>query len=338
MTRSNLVVTLLLTFIIGALVGTIFGFVTFLRSPQARYAADFSDWLEQPIQLGWWPWPIFGGLIISLLYVILRLSPVARSAAINQKHGLSDINPDPISESVGADATKLSQKRQEIAKNEVRCPSCGTLNRVPNYFVSRIPSCGKCHKVLPEQPAKKIFRQIYRFSWAGFFLCIVLLIWHPWTSNFTSHAPSSISAPQKSIPQDTCSLRPQPRQGIYGRYTELPRVAPLEIRTSPSFNYFVKLEDAANGNLVMSFFIRGGSTLEENVPFGSFILKYAIGKSWCGDRDLFGSNTYTEKAGQILTFKPENTKNGYIAKGHKIELIPQQGGNLLTIPISRDEF
>lgn len=333
MKRPTFLVALLLTFTVGALVGTIFGFVVFLRSPQAQYAAGFSTWLKYPVQLGWWPWPVFGGLIISLLYVILRLSRFARRGAFDLKH----FNNEPISESGGTDASKRPPKREDIPNNEIRCPSCSALNRVPNYFVSRIPSCGKCHKALPERPAKKIFRQVYRFRWVCFLFCVLLLVWHPWANNFTSSTPSTTSTSQ-----DTCSLRPQPSQGVYRSYTELPRIAPLTIKTAPGASYFVKLEDAASSSLVMSFFIHGGSTLQARVPLGSFVLKYATGEYWCGDRELFGPDTATKKADYIFTFVRDvsETRHGYATSisHHTIELIRQIGGNLRTILIRRDEF
>jgi hypothetical protein len=70
-------VTLLLTFIIGASVGIIFGYIEFTRTVVVTGSVtQFSDWLQQLIAGRWWPWPIFSGLITSLSFVILRLSRV----------------------------------------------------------------------------------------------------------------------------------------------------------------------------------------------------------------------------------------------------------------------
>ena len=88
----------------------------------------------------------------------------------------------------------------------------------------------------------------------------------------------------------------------------------------------------------MSFFIRGGSAIDAKMPLGRFILKYATGKSWCGDLDLFGSDTATYKADYIFTFEQKFTDGGYTLEGHTVELILQRNGNLQTSRINREAF
>jgi uncharacterized paraquat-inducible protein A len=50
-----------------------------------------------------------------------------------------------------------------MTTREIRCEACGTLNRLPDYSVLRIPECGKCHFKLQEARSTAIPRAIYRF-------------------------------------------------------------------------------------------------------------------------------------------------------------------------------
>jgi hypothetical protein len=220
-----------------------------------------------------------------------------------------------------------------VPTREVRCGSCGALNRVPEYSVARIPSCGRCRAALPESRITKAFRHLYRFRFLGgtaiLALLILLSLWAPWTPATKSHLEFA----------ETCSGRSQPSQGLYrSYYYSSNALAPLTIRTATGSNYFVKLEDATTGMPVMSFFIYGGTTLNAEVPLGSFVLKYATGKSWCSDDNLFGQDTTTNKAAYVFTFKQEFTVDGYTLSHHTVELIQQKQGNLRTHTIPRNQF
>ena len=60
-----------LVFIIGALCGTVLGFiVTVWRSNEVSMVPEaFPYWLQDPFGLNWWPWPLFGGTIAALVYL-----------------------------------------------------------------------------------------------------------------------------------------------------------------------------------------------------------------------------------------------------------------------------
>ncbi len=137
-------------------------------------------------------------------------------------------------------------------------------------------------------------------------------------------------APQPKFAQNVCASRPQPNQGVYARYDQSPTVAPLTLRTEGGSNYFVKIEDATSGRPILSFYVYGGSTLQAEVPAGSFVLKYATGDNWCGDRELFGALTETNKADRVFQFDDDHE--------YTIELIARRNGNLPTKKISRESF
>ena len=235
--------------------------------------------------------------------------------------------------------------RTLFTKREVRCtnPECGALNRVPGYSVRRAPQCGKCHTKLPEANAVRILRNLYGVR--RFWLAIPALAFLGWAilrpnSNIGDRSIIPASTP---VASDACAGRAQPRQGIYKWYgpTWGNDVANFTITTAAGSNYFVKLEDLS-GRPARAFFVHGGSSISNLVPLGTFVLKYAIGGSWCGEAELFGSNTATNQADRVLTFERKVTEDAnWITtrtNGITVELILQPGGNLPTHAIPRSQF
>lgn len=53
-------------------------------------------------------------------------------------------------------------------------------------------------------------------------------------------------------------------------------IAPLEIKTTTGFNYFIKLIDS-NGRSAMTMYIKGGENFQTKVPLGTFEVRYATG-------------------------------------------------------------
>jgi hypothetical protein len=92
------------------------------------------------------------------------------------------------------------------------------------------------------------------------------------------------------------------------------------------------------GTAVRSFFVEGGSALDADVPLGTFIIKYATGKTWCGDRELFGPDTVTSRADETFTFEHRATGDGYTTTHWTVELVLQRHGNLRTSRIAREMF
>lgn len=127
-----------------------------------------------------------------------------------------------------------------------------------------------------------------------------------------------------------CARYSQPATGGLTVYDSDDRVAPLTIKTSAGGGYYVKLEKLISGHAAMTFFVRGGETLQARVPEGSFVLKYAMGDRWCGEVNLFGPSTTTKRADQTFIFEE--------GRGYTVTLIARKDGNLRTTTISRDQF
>jgi len=227
------------------------------------------------------------------------------------------------------------------AKNrEARCPSCGALNRVAAYSFRRIPECGKCHAKLPESSGIKLLRDLYtvpRIVWFGIPIAIALFA----VMQRENEKPRSVRQ-GSTAPTTACRAVVQPANGLWQNFSFTKRPAELTIATAVGANYFIRLVDAASGKPVMVFFASGGSTIDAAVPLGIFKIKYAAGKTWCNEHDLFGEQTAFSEAEDTFSFtqsvKP--TLDGYTTQTSHwtVELILQRDGNLRTRPISRAEF
>ncbi len=63
------ILAICLVFIIGALCGTVVGFIVTLSGNSGEVPEMFPYWLQDPFGLNWWPWPLFGGAIAALAYL-----------------------------------------------------------------------------------------------------------------------------------------------------------------------------------------------------------------------------------------------------------------------------
>jgi hypothetical protein len=231
-----------------------------------------------------------------------------------------------------------------MTTREVRCEACGTLNRLPDYLVRRIPGCGKCHAALPEARSTTMLRAIYRFRIQVVAVSTLgLLAWAVWDAAISGAGKqTSAETPRTAAGQrastSTCAKYLLPSHGLYEEYDTSERPALLTIRTAPGPFYLVNLEKVATGFPALLFFLYGGQPLNASVPLGEFRLKYAAGSHWCGAADLFGDDAAFSEADDTFTFERTPTDDGYSTSHRTVELTPQRGGNLLTKKISRNEF
>ena len=112
------------------------------------------------------------------------------------------------------------------------------------------------------------------------------------------------------------------------------REAPLEIKASGGNSHYIKLESTSDPKQYVTFFVRAGSTVEVDIPFGRYYLKYASGDTWYGVSNLFGLKTTYTKSDDIFDFYLED---GY-ANGYTVTLYPVTNGNMHTETISASEF
>lgn len=216
-----------------------------------------------------------------------------------------------------------------VPTHELACSRCGAINRIGAYGVTKLPRCGKCQSALPEPLRKRVLRQVYARRYLIIIAAGLGLIAALKPSTLTDWIPET-SATRTAAPSSPCTGYPQPSSGLYASYDYSARVSRLTIKTNPGGQYFIKLEDAITARPVMAFYARGGEILEQNVPEGSFVLKYAVGEIWCGETALFGDTTSTNKTDRIFDFTE--------TRGYTVELISRKSGNLRTRIIDRSQF
>jgi hypothetical protein len=110
--------------------------------------------------------------------------------------------------------------------------------------------------------------------------------------------------------------------------------APLSIRTRGDVHHFVRLSDWQDDFPILAVFIRAGRSIHTEVPVGTYRLKFGVGRTWYGERHMFGPETTFAQADRCLEFSRE----GGVVSGHKVELFAQASGNLSTSPIQASEW
>lgn len=212
------------------------------------------------------------------------------------------------------------------AMREIRCGSCGTLNRVRSHSIRQVPRCGKCQVALPEGISARVMRGL--FVWRRYFASLAVLaalsFFFAWI--WSAREPTN----QQAI---ECEPQSKPSTGDYFITDFASRIVPFRVETQPGFNFLVKLESTKNKLSSFTFFVDGGQPFETTVPPGTYILKYVAGKTWCGRTLLFG-NKVAERARTPLVFdKPD-----FGFEGQTVTLYEVPRRNFETETISKDEF
>ena len=140
-----------------------------------------------------------------------------------------------------------------------------------------------------------------------------------------------------------------PKTGIMNLYSPLPAIAPFKISTSQPYSYsynsynyssddkehyYIKLVDYYTNKTVATIFIRAGENTKVEVPTGSYKIKYATGKTWYGEADLFGHETHYSTSDERLDF---SVSYGYV-NGQQLTLYKVSNGNFSTKEIKAEDF
>ena len=93
--------------------------------------------------------------------------------------------------------------------------------------------------------------------------------------------------------------------------------------------YYMKFENK-DGETVFAWFVRPQSTCPMYMGLGTYYLKWACGKTWYGEKDLFGPDTVYKKDDEEWPFEQ--------GKYWTLKLESVENGNVQTENISKDEF
>jgi hypothetical protein len=145
--------------------------------------------------------------------------------------------------------------------------------------------------------------------------------------------PAAGTAPQRFLAP---SYPPQaiPPSGTIRTSTTAERIAPFEIKAAQGSHYLLKLVDAYTYSPVMTVFVRSGTTVEVEVPLGTYEVRYASGETWYGYEYLFGPETSYSKADKTFTFEVVGNQ----VSGFTITLYKVPHGNLHTSAIRATQF
>ena len=125
-----------------------------------------------------------------------------------------------------------------------------------------------------------------------------------------------------------------PASGSVNSYTSADRIAPFEIKAAQGNNYFVKLVNAYSEETVLTVFVRGGTTVNIDVPLGTYKVKYASGSTWYGENYLFGTYTSYSKTDKMFDFKIVGNQ----VSGFSMTLYTVANGNLHMSKIPKSDF
>lgn len=169
-------------------------------------------------------------------------------------------------------------------------------------------------------------------------LISLLLIFMAVLSNLTSDKSTNQT---DNIPKDGEDSDKSPQyNAVYlydGGFIKKPdaeRVCPLSVEVGEGYDYYIYLDSLVSDALDMSFTVKGGSTVEKDVPIGDYIIYYAAGETWYGPEHHFGPDTSYNECEEIFRFYD----GGEYYNGYSLELYLQSNGNLDTEEIERSEF
>jgi len=214
-------------------------------------------------------------------------------------------------------------------------------NRDHNYFLNnddfyRVPRSGVPTTVLLSKRTQAFIYIASVFSCGiGLFAAIAAneelsrqrWVKHPTPSTYTPPPPRRVATP--SYPEQAL-----PYSGAIRTWTTAERVAPFEIKAAQGSHYLLKLVDAYSGAPVMTVFVRSGTTVEVEVPLGTYEVRYASGDTWYGYEYLFGPETSYSKADKTFTFEVVGNQ----ISGFTITLYKVAHGNLHTSAIRPTDF
>lgn len=127
---------------------------------------------------------------------------------------------------------------------------------------------------------------------------------------------------------------PLPETGIVRKtYSDADAYLKIKTRTENN-NYYIKLINRDAGREMLSAFIRSGSTLSVQLPYGVYELKYAAGRNWYGLEYLFGTSASYGKWPKSIVLAQAPRPAGALS----VELVPGYHGKLTTDVISEYDF
>ena len=141
-------------------------------------------------------------------------------------------------------------------------------------------------------------------------------------------------SPALASPTPTTKEVRFPRHGTTRFYTDEERIAGLKLDTPSGNLYLILLKDASSGRKMATMYVHGGQAFETNVPLGNYILMYATGQQWYGNKEKFGHGMVVKKFDTVMNFRIQG--NQVVGKVVSFSLVAN--GNLKSTAINPEEL
>lgn len=117
---------------------------------------------------------------------------------------------------------------------------------------------------------------------------------------------SGCSRIEEAIPEREEDV-PRPKSGQIFENSGQGSIPQLVVVAPDAQDAFVKLKNS-EGDVLLSFYVRSGTTVKACVPASECYFYYTLGTDWKGEEELFGSDAVYAKSDRSLNFKtPMNT-------------------------------
>ena len=97
--------------------------------------------------------------------------------------------------------------------------------------------------------------------------------------------------------------------------------AGIKVTASSDASAYVKVK-TKSGKTVVGFYVRAGKSAEVSIPAGTYSVQFAMGSTWYGSSDCFGSSTsYGQDSnvslgnGEVMTYRLQRSTSGNFQMG-----------------------
>lgn len=270
-----------------------------------------------------------------------------------------------LAHAVALDAQKLASRRQYLSREQRRRVGLGyesqdKLNEIRSALVNLIDQTRHAagRKELVRQP---LFRQPSFLVQAGIISALLISVMLTGISiQAENHRLelARVRAEQSRLEREGIAkanalaiaeaedaklrqlARPTPQSGRFDsslpslRFNSPVGLPGLRIHATTEANVFIKLSDWTSGAPAFSIFVRAGETVDVKVPFGTYRVRMASGKTWYGEKIRFGPDTTYTQIDESLTFSIDGDR----LSGHELQLSRVRNGNLHPSSINPDQF
>lgn len=314
----------------------------------ARNCITIGRWVKAKLKPYFYVTPIY---FLKTEYDIVSFRPIwtLKDVAVthNYRNGVYQ-NSDVVLKFDGHDESLSLSSKQQVEMMFERMRTYDTrlrtayANRDHQYFLDnddfyRVPRSGVPTTVLLSKGKQAFIYAASVFVCAGGLFAAIASNEDLSRKRWVRHPPPPGYIPPPTPPQvvnPSYPEQPLPYSGSVQAYTAGERIAHFEIKAAQGSHYLVKLVDVYTYTPVLTVFVRSGTTVNVDVPLGTYEVRFASGESWYGYAYLFGPDTAYSKADKTFTFEVVgNQVNGFTITLYKVA-----HGNLPTSTIRPTEF